>query len=191
VNAAGQSRDGAARVMLETLLAEINTVAIRLRHSCVEGAQTQQLPAASQAVLAILQREGALSVPAIARFKSTSRQNVQIIINRLRAAGLVELSINPAHKRSELVLLTGTGDAVLEKAENQVAPTMRHLAEQFGHSELQAWLESVRKLRKAMTGETVTPVAKTADRRGPAPMLPEVEIQNETSEDSELPVNLL
>ena len=41
-------------------------------------------------ILRILEQAGACTVPQIARARSTSRQNVQIIINRLSAAGQVE-----------------------------------------------------------------------------------------------------
>lgn len=67
------------------------------------------LSAALRGILRGLRRHGAQTVPNMARLRPVSRQNVQLLVNRLLEAGLVELVENPAHKRSQLVRLTPEG----------------------------------------------------------------------------------
>jgi DNA-binding MarR family transcriptional regulator len=67
------------------------------------------LPIAQRAVLESLHRDGAATVPALARARPVSRQHIQALVNALREAGLVETRPNPAHRRSPLVALTPAG----------------------------------------------------------------------------------
>jgi DNA-binding MarR family transcriptional regulator len=92
------------------LLAEVRALAIRMR-------QRADLPPAEHAVLEIIDRRGPMTVPQIARERSTSRQNVQILVDRLEREGRVELHQNPAHKKSALVGLTGFGKKWLEESQ--------------------------------------------------------------------------
>jgi DNA-binding MarR family transcriptional regulator len=56
-----------------------------------------------------LARYGAQTVPALARARSVTRQNVQPVVDALLAEGLVVLADNPAHARSPLVTITARG----------------------------------------------------------------------------------
>ena|SRR5215813_8402930 len=71
-----------------------------------------------QLLQALAEGEGdGLSVPQLARISNTSRQNVQIIMDRLRLSGWVETRVNPAHKRSPLYRMTSHGlDRAMETA---------------------------------------------------------------------------
>src|SRR5207247_10216928 len=53
-------------------------------------------------VLRALSEHGAHTVPQIARLRDTSRQNIQILVNRLASQGLVEFSSNPDRKSTRL-----------------------------------------------------------------------------------------
>src|SRR2546423_8021593 len=90
---------------LEALLVEVNGLANRLKATDPSVA----IPSASRAALQVLQRCGPQTVPQIARARFSSRQNIQILVNRLQQEGLVELVGNPEHKRSGLVRLTSRG----------------------------------------------------------------------------------
>jgi DNA-binding MarR family transcriptional regulator len=92
------------------LLAEVQALAIRLK-------QSTDLPPAEHAVLGIIDRHGPVTVPQIARERSTSRQNIQILVDRLEKEGRVELHQNPAHKKSGLVSLTRHGKKCLEEGQ--------------------------------------------------------------------------
>jgi len=68
---------------------------------------------ARRGILRGLARYGAQSVPALARARSVTRQNVQPVVDQLRAEGLVELTANPRHARSPLVRVTPHGAALV------------------------------------------------------------------------------
>src|SRR5215471_18250047 len=79
-----------ARERLEALLVEVNGLANRLKSPDPRST----LPSASRAALQLLQRYGPQTVPQIARARFSSRQNIQILINRLHQDGLVEFVTN-------------------------------------------------------------------------------------------------
>jgi DNA-binding MarR family transcriptional regulator len=72
-----------------------------------------EVSASGRAVLEFLRHMGPTSVPEIARGRLVSRQHIQTIVDDLGAAGHVERSDNPAHRRSPLVNLTTSGAALM------------------------------------------------------------------------------
>lgn len=64
-------------------------------------------------VMLSLDRLGPRTVPQLARQRPVSRQHVQNVVNRLRAANLVRTEDNPDHKRSRLIALTDQGRQTL------------------------------------------------------------------------------
>lgn len=68
-----------------------------------------------RAVLEFLVRNGSTTVPDIARARGVSRQHIQTIVNGLLARSLVQTAINPAHRRSSLLVLTAGGSALIEE----------------------------------------------------------------------------
>src|SRR6184192_1276169 len=90
---------------LEALFEEVRLLAKRLRLPGNSTEPGDAVGAGEISVLRALSEQGTQTVPQIARLRGTSRQNIQILVNRLASQGLVEFSSNPAHKRSELVNL--------------------------------------------------------------------------------------
>ena len=74
-----------------------------------------QLTAAHRAVMEFLYPHERLSVPAIAGKYRASRQHVQVVVNELRATGLIRAMPNPQHKRSALMRLSELGRATFEE----------------------------------------------------------------------------
>jgi len=66
-----------------------------------------------RAVLDELNRDSSLTVPAIARRLSLSRQFVQRMVNDALQAGWVTRHPNPTHQRSHLLALTPAGEAAI------------------------------------------------------------------------------
>ncbi len=66
-------------------------------------------------ILRTLKKEGAQTVPHLARSKSVSRQHIQVLVNRLIEEGFVALRPNPAHKRSPLLCLTSLGEKIVNQ----------------------------------------------------------------------------
>jgi len=67
-----------------------------------------------RSILRNLDKLGEQTVPQIARDRSVSRQNVQMLVNQLAEDGYVEFVQNPAHKRSAYVRLTARGKKAVE-----------------------------------------------------------------------------
>jgi DNA-binding MarR family transcriptional regulator len=193
-----------AAAVFEELVAEINTLNTLLRKHAARQLRSESLAPAELRVLQILHERGPQTVPDIGRFRLTSRQNIQITVNRLKNAGLVELSPNPAHKRSDLVRLTGAGQGTLDRA-----PTTQTLfadgPEGMSVEEATHALEYMRKLRNALAPERKKRAARirkqlTAPEKGPsadssARPAPGAEEKGATRPvapfEDELPVNLL
>jgi DNA-binding MarR family transcriptional regulator len=67
-----------------------------------------------RAVLDMLRLNGPMTVPQMARTQALSRQFVQRMVNEAAERGFVEAVANPAHRRSSLIRLTGSGRAVID-----------------------------------------------------------------------------
>jgi DNA-binding MarR family transcriptional regulator len=68
-----------------------------------------------RAVLEVLAEHGPATAPAIGDRLDLPRQGVQRHVNDLSALDYVETHPNPAHRRSVLIKLTGTGTAVIDR----------------------------------------------------------------------------
>lgn len=134
---------------LEALLVEVNGLANRLKATDPRVA----IPSASRAALQVLQRCGPQTVPQIAQARFSSRQNIQILVNRLQREGLVELVSNPEHKRSALVRLTSRGQAAITQATAVEAKLSTELLPEFSPTELSYATEVLNKLRKLLDGK--------------------------------------
>lgn len=134
---------------LEALLVEVNGLANRLKSNNVREA----IPSASRAVLQILQRCGPQTVPQIARARFSSRQNIQIVVNRLQKERLVEVFENPEHKRSVLIRLTEHGQIAISEASRADAELNTRMLPSFSQAELSSAAEVLNKLRKMLDGK--------------------------------------
>lgn len=85
------------------------------------------LNASTRAVMEAL-ASGSRTVPDIARSKSVTRQHIQLLVDELIEADLVELRPNPAHQRSPLVALTRRGEAIFAAVRRREAPLVERLA---------------------------------------------------------------
>lgn len=102
-----------------------------------------------RAVLEFLAREGPTTVPGIARSRHVTRQHIQALVNGLLEQTLVELSDNPAHKRSPLVGLTPAGAETIRRMKRREA---RWLAGQDLGASPRAMTEAAAVLRAVRAG---------------------------------------
>ncbi|WP_433725081.1 MarR family winged helix-turn-helix transcriptional regulator [Actinoplanes sp. CA-051413] len=80
----------------------------------VEAAlRPEGLSVGTRAVLEVLAEHGPATVPAIGDRLDLARQGVQRHVNDLLKLGYVESRPNPAHRRSVLIVLTGSGTEVI------------------------------------------------------------------------------
>jgi DNA-binding MarR family transcriptional regulator len=92
--------------------------------------------ASERAVLESLHREGASTVPDIARARGVTRQHIQTIVNRLLDEGRVVSAPNPAHRRSSLIDLTVDGRTLIDEVLRRERSYLEHRAEPVGERAL-------------------------------------------------------
>jgi DNA-binding MarR family transcriptional regulator len=161
-------------------------------------------------ILQLIAQQGPQSVPQLARLRGTSRQNIQVLVNRLSADGWITLAPNPAHQRSPLASLT---DQAKERLSGMTKPAFESSVATVSVAEMELAVSVLRRIQASLTGRTTTnqgalsrvPAPKPrrsparADRRlrppNPVPATPQLDDWIPGSEgltgESELPVNLL
>ena len=173
---------------LAAFLVEIHALAAHLKYARQPFQNQDDWPSGARSVLLILGRSGAQTVPEIARLRSTSRQNIQIVVNRLKTAGLADLEINPAHKRSALVRLTDRGKLLLSDLEQAESNFHEALLAELSPEELASTTKCLRKIRHLIAGDLNGHGSK---KRSPRVATPTVVRAEAPSEEEGFPVNLL
>jgi len=199
-SAAGPEQDQ-RRYELDKLLSEVNALALRLKQTARRAYPDDDLSAAGLKFLEILQRCGDLTVPQMARLDSTSRQNIQIVVNRLKQEGCLVRVPNPAHKRSELVRLTERGVATLQSACKDAEAYKEKLLPRLSEADLARASDLLRSIREQLSGTTSAP-AEPEETSNPAPRIhskpqpkdasrPPQPVEQPSYDENELPVSLL
>jgi DNA-binding MarR family transcriptional regulator len=175
---------------LESLLAEVTALASQLRKPRT-FLGSQGTSAGRRNILQMLHLYGPQTVPQIARRLQTSRQNVQVLVNRLQAEGSVEFSPNPAHKRSDLVALSSRGSILAAAVGQRESDLLENLASRISGADLLAATELLSELRqvlrlRAQPRVQRNPLNIPAASEEPARPQPEGEPAG-----TDLPVNLL
>lgn len=122
----------------------------RLRHTAEQLHGGDELTAGRRGVLQSLRRDGAQTVPEMARRRPVSRQHIQVLVNGLLDDGYVELVDNPAHKRSKLVRLTAAGEALIKKMEKRERGAIAALNMELSATRLRDATEVLRLVRAAL-----------------------------------------
>jgi DNA-binding MarR family transcriptional regulator len=138
---------------LKALFAVVNSLGVRLKAAQIFDQGEDSLASGGLSVLRVLDEYGPQSVPQIARLRGTSRQNIQILVNRLGAESCVELVGNPAHKRSGLVQLTGVGRSLFTKAAEREATFLAELKARVPEAEVASAVSLLRRLRQMLSQE--------------------------------------
>ena len=194
------------RAELEDLLVEVNALGVRLRQA-VRGFHSEDDSAfGGQDVLQILSESDGQTVPQIARIRATSRQNIQILVNRLKSRGCVELINNPAHRKSALVRLTARGRASLAIAVAEQEKLTLSLLPHFTESEICGVVKLLRRLRQLLSAPLGSAKTVASELDGGHEKLPrqigrKKAVSNDSEpkptawdsqfDENELPVNLL
>jgi len=190
---------------MEALLQEVLVLSNQIKKTAFQTNAEELLPTPTKVLLQDLRRLGPRTVPDLARERASSRQNVQIIVNRLEKLGYVTSATNPNHKKSALISLTSEGELMLEKSERESLLMIDRLSGAITERQADDILRMLKKVRGALGGQETTvtvrraaqqtrEVHETTDRM--APPLPEAQpeaIQDEIPEtdDNSLPYNLL
>lgn len=169
---------------MSQLLGEVGAVATRLR-------QNPGFPQVADAVLDLLHRQGPMTVPQIARARATSRQNVQILVDRLETEGRIAILRNPAHKKSSLVVLTARGKTWLETSRHGQEDLSSSMGECCSAEEIQGAIRVLSRIRSLLSA--TTPDRNRLRRElSTRPESAEESVNNTTTDDAEeFPVSLL
>jgi len=102
------------------------------------------------AVMETLHGRGPCRVPQIARQKSVSRQHIQIVVNALLAAGLVECHDNPDHLRSPVLSLSVAGLRAFETIRRRETRLLSDLAKRIPGADLEATLNTLNAMESGL-----------------------------------------
>jgi DNA-binding MarR family transcriptional regulator len=189
---------------IEALFAEVNAVAIRLRGGLSLIGREDGYSGGVSAVLEALGGDGPRTVPGVARERGTSRQNIQVVVNRLKEAGLVVLEGNPAHKRSALVRLTEQGKSALHQIRQAENKRLEGLLAQIPEEDLACASRVLSEIRQSLVARGGNETDKERPSPRPSRSLGEEEtkerrrqylkppvIEESTSDEEDFPLNLL
>ena len=193
---------------LRALLAEVTALANQLRKGTTLMSRPDNAHQAGWNILQTLGQLGPQTVPDIARARALSRQSIQVLVNRLESQGYVEVTPNPAHKRSGLVQLTDRGRRLLVTVTEREATSLESLLPHLSRSSLAPATRLLRQLRELLAGKELPPEEIAGERpahkaarkgRGLAPRReaalttaePQTVREPIAPEEGELPVSLL
>ncbi len=100
----------------------------------------------------------------LARDMASNRQNVQRIVNDLRAEGLVTLSENPHHIRAQLVVLTDEGKQTYGQAMRLQTPWVNELSHDLSLKDVQTFRRVVVALRGRLKSQRADRVPRGVGR---------------------------
>ena len=176
---------------VEAFFAQVCGLAKAAREYSFGMHRVDGVPAALAEVLQLILHEGPQTVPRIGRARSTSRQNIRVLVNRMVAENWVELVENPAHKRSALVQLTEQGIQLARSATEREVGLHRLIIPGVNVDDLEKTTALLARLRQILT--TKKGVPPVPDRASPVPdrkSSPDPE-SVAGAENYELPVNVL
>ena len=185
---------------LKALLEQVQILANQIKKSAFAIEEAQHPLVVGRAVLEMLETNGPQTVPALAARRNSSRQNVQIVVNRLQRFGMVEFAPNPAHRKSGLVQITKQGRVALKRAAEQQSKLLDELARRLADFDLEPAVQLLGRLqeilgaRESATGQTARRSAGPHESKPTAleaPVEDRHEVPSEPEEDYSLPYNLL
>ena len=149
---------------LQGLFAEVTALANQLRRTAVSAPRQSDSLVGGRSILQVLGRQGPLTVPAIARIRTVSRQSIQTLVNRLGAHGYVALSANPAHTKSGLVQLTDQGRKLLAAVTERESKSSKALLPYVSETRLVLAARLLRQLRELLAGNGAPPAEAARGR---------------------------
>lgn len=137
---------------LQTLFRETTSLFHCLQVAAAAVHKQDQLTASMRGVLLGLVERGPQTVPHMARLRPTSRQHIQVIVNRLLDAGLVSTVDNPDHRRSKLVRLTATGKRTVAAMQSREAALFARADIPVTAAEVASAAQTLRSVRATLVG---------------------------------------
>jgi DNA-binding MarR family transcriptional regulator len=102
-------------VALYEVLRHVRPLVLNSARAVEAALRPEGISVGMRAVMEVLAEHGPATVPSLGERLDLPRQGVQRHVNDLLALGYVEARPNPAHRRSVLIALTGTGAEVIDR----------------------------------------------------------------------------
>lgn len=118
------------------------------------------ITAAMRAVMESLSEGSTQTVPQIARSRKVTRQHIQVLADRLIAAGLAATHDNPGDRRSPLLRLTKQGEVIVERLRQREAGALADLSRALKECDLDGALKTLDTLQTYLDKR----LSKEADR---------------------------
>jgi DNA-binding MarR family transcriptional regulator len=185
---------------IDLFLAEVHGLSKTARDYAFGLHRLEGVPAGVAAVLQLLLNGGPQTVPRIGRARLTSRQNTQVLVNRMLEEGWVELIQNPAHKRSALVQLTETGNQLARAATEREVDLRRVVSPLVNSEELEQATALLARVRRTLATSPVETAPASAESQKVKTAIDVVEAEAgntqdphvmESGSENDFPVNLL
>ena len=145
---AGKKQNG--RNAIETIARDIRRLFHLLKAVANALHADLGISASMRAVLESLALNGPSTVPQIARARPVTRQHIQMIVDELLKARLVELRPNPAHKRSALVALTPAGESAFATMRRREAVLLDQLAVNLDRADTAAAIRVLGRMKERL-----------------------------------------
>lgn len=142
---------------LGAFIREIRATAARMSEIAESLYLETGLSPSGRALLEMIEVAGPQTVPAIARRRDTSRQNIQVQVDALEEAGLVEMKPNPDHKRSVLVCLSEQGRLRFREIRAREAALIGRLAAGLDAQDLRSAAATIRSFGAALARLSAAP----------------------------------
>ncbi len=139
---------------LEDLLDQVRLLWHVMVHAAEHLHEREPVTLGMRAVMEFLARNGAATVPDIARSRHVTRQHIQALVNDLLALRLVALESNPAHRRSALVRLAGEGHEAIERMKRRERRFFDGLELEARPDDLRRAAGTLRAVREALGGRS-------------------------------------
>ena len=152
--------------LIDSVLDDIRLCFHRLKAAAERLHQRGEPSAAQRSVLRSLDHGGPQTVPEMARSRPVSRQHIQTVVNALLEDGFVEVTPNPAHRRSHLVRLTADGEREVGEMATRETALLRELNLAVTDADLETAHRVLSQLRDAL-GEEALDAAMERARRFP------------------------
>ncbi len=114
-------------VVLAELLKEIRINYQLLKKGVEFVHKGSDLSVGVRGVIEILNDQGGMTVPHLAKIRHLSRQSVQVMVDQMIKSGWVVTKSNPFHKKSMIIELTDEGRKAYKNMQEQEVKHMRKL----------------------------------------------------------------
>ncbi|MER6344576.1 MarR family winged helix-turn-helix transcriptional regulator [Streptomyces sp. NPDC001595] len=105
-------------------------------------------------VLLILAREGGLSGAQLARSCGVTQQSMSSVLTNMETKGLIRRETSPVHAKVQIATLTDEGQALLDRAYQEVVVLERALTDAFTPAEHAALCELLERATTVLTQQT-------------------------------------